>query len=234
MDSESSESKKAWYQTWYEKKYLVILASIFLFPVGMYGLWKSSQFRKWKELSVKGQAWRCIWVLMTFSLFISPFMPEEPINTSTQQNITEQKSAPTSTTNTAPLPGHGETITTDNFEVTLNGYRFAKNVETGNPFTDIAPQDGNRFITLNATFKNISDRSRMVSQGGAIVIDFNGKSLRYDHTEPILLEGWGLFLDQLNPLTSMTTRLVYKIPAEISGPVYWEPERGKRFSLGEI
>ncbi len=39
----------------------------------------------------------------------------------------------------------------------------------------------------------------------------------------ILGEGWGLFLDVINPLMEKTTNLVYKILKELSGRAYWRP-----------
>ncbi len=51
------------------------------------------------------------------------------------------------------------------------------------------------------------------------------KDYEFDKSETVMAEGFGLFLDQINPLTSKTTKLVYKLPAEIKGPAYYEPGR---------
>jgi len=58
---------------------------------------------------------------------------------------------------------------------------------------------------------------------GSVWINYNGKDYEFDKSESIMAEGWGLFLDQINPLISKTTNLVYKIPAEIKGDIYWQP-----------
>jgi len=53
----------------------------------------------------------------------------------------------------------------------------------------------------------------------------------------VFVEGWGLMMDQINPLTSKTTKLVYKIPAEIKGLAYYRPGRSNKndlISLGNI
>jgi hypothetical protein len=52
---------------------------------------------------------------------------------------------------------------------------------------------------------------------GAVIIDFNGKENKFDKSEPIMIGGWGILLDQINPLTSKTTNIVYKIPNDIKG-----------------
>ena len=58
---------------------------------------------------------------------------------------------------------------------------------------------------------------------GSVWINYNGKDYEFDKSESIMAEGWGLVLDQINPLISKTTNLVYKIPAEIKGDIYWQP-----------
>ena len=53
----------------------------------------------------------------------------------------------------------------------------------------------------------------------------NGKDYNFDKSETVMADGWGLLLDQINPLTTKTTKLVYKIPAEIIGNAYYKPAR---------
>ncbi|MDH5379698.1 MAG: hypothetical protein OEW75_02530 [Cyclobacteriaceae bacterium] len=72
---------------------------------------------------------------------------------------------------------------------------------------------------------------------GVLYINYNGKEYKFDHAEPVMLDGWGIMLDQINPLTSKTTYIVYKIPKEISGSVYYKPGRsgkGHLIYLGNI
>ncbi len=188
---------------------------------------------KWKNLNGSGKFYR-VSLILGFLFVVGSTVNQNPQVTPTQQNVPVQQAASVKEINEKPkLPGYGETITAGNFEVTLNGYKFSKQVDTGNEFANIAPQEGNRFLIMSVTYKNISDKSKMAFPG-AVYIEYNGKTLKYDHAETIPLEGWGLLLDQLNPLTSKTTKLVFKIPSEIKGPVYWEPEGGKRFTCGNI
>lgn len=84
--------------------------------------------------------------------------------------------------------------------------------------------------------KNTDEESRMMFEG-VVWIDYNGKRWKFDNTETILLEGWGMILDQINPLTTKTTKLVFKVPAEIKGPAYYQPGRssgGKMIYLGNL
>lgn len=66
---------------------------------------------------------------------------------------------------------------------------------------------------------------------GEVLINYNGKQYKFDHSETILLDGWGLSFKQINPLTKETTNLVYKIPAEIKGEVYYRSERSDKKDL---
>lgn len=109
-------------------------------------------------------------------------------------------------------------------------------VNTGNEFADLKPEQGNMYLVINATFKNIDKESRMLLDG-SVWINYNGKDCEFDKSETVMLEGWGLLLDQINPLTSKTTHLVYKIPAEIKGNAYWQPGRadsGQKILLGNL
>ena len=142
--------------------------------------------------------------------------------------------------NDAGKPGNfknvGEALTTDYFDVTVNEFTLKDKVSTGNQFADLKKEEGIRYLILNITFKNIDSESRMLSDG-EILINYNGKDYKFDKSESVFVEGWGLMMDQINPLTSKTTKLVYKIPAEIKGLAYYRPGRSNKndlISLGNI
>lgn len=135
-----------------------------------------------------------------------------------------------------PRNGVGSTIQTEYFKITLNSCEIVDRISTGNEFADPEPSPGNQYLVLNATFKCTDTESRMPEEG-SVFIQFEGKDYEFDDSETIMLEGWGLILDQLNPLTSKITNIVYKIPKEIKGPVFWVPGRNRkniRFYCGEI
>lgn len=130
----------------------------------------------------------------------------------------------------------GKVLKTKYFEIVVNKVEVKDRVSTGNEFADLKPEAGNKYLIISTTFKNIDKESRMISEG-TVWIKYNGKKYEFDKSEVVLLEGWGAMLEQLNPLTSKTTKLVYKLPAEITGTAYWQPGRsGKKelINLGEI
>lgn len=150
----------------------------------------------------------------------------------------------TSETSTAKANGEakanykkvGETLPTDYFDVTVNKVIVENSVNTGNQFADLKPEKGTRFLIINTSFKNNSNESRMLIDG-EVLVNYNGKDYTFDKSETIMLEGWGLMLDQINPLTTKTTNLVYKIPSELKGTAYYKAGRSGSddlIDLGEI
>jgi len=127
----------------------------------------------------------------------------------------------------------GETLPTDYFDVTVNKVSIENNVNTGNEFADLKAEPGSRYLIINATFKNNSNESRTLIDG-EVLINYNGTDYKYDKSETIMLEGWGLMLDQINPLTTKTTNLVYKIPAELKGKAYYRPGRSGNDDLIDL
>jgi len=132
--------------------------------------------------------------------------------------------------------GIGQVLKTDYFEITVNKVETAKKVNTGNQYLDLKQEAGSKYLILDVSIKNIDSESRMLTSG-SVFIQYNGKNYEFDKDETVLADGWGLLLDQINPLLTKKTKLVYKIPEEISGVGRWNPGRTNSddiISLGEI
>ena len=215
-------------QKWYEKTWLVILLLIVFFPVGLYALWKNATISKgWK-----------IGVTVVIALIVLAQIGKDEKGSSTSaDNSSSSSSEQTEQKTEAPKGvGVGETLHTDYFDITVNKVSLEDRVNTGNEFADLKPEQGNMYLIINATFKNTDKESRMLMDG-SVWINYNGKDYEFDKSETVMLEGWGLLLDQINPLTSKTTNLVYKIPAEIKGNAYWQPGRAdndQKILLGNL
>lgn len=134
---------------------------------------------------------------------------------------------------TATTKKVGETLSTKYFDVTVNGVAVENWVNTGNEFTNLPREEGTRYLIINTTFKNTSNESRAIFEG-EVLINYNGQEYMYDKSEMLMAEGWGLFFDQINPLTSKSTNIVYKIPAEIKGTAYYRPGRSGKKDLIEL
>jgi len=222
MDNSTTQTK------WYDKTWLVIVLCIFFFPVGLYALWKNATISKgWK-----------IGVTVVIALIVLAQIGKDEKGSSTSaDNSSSSSSEQTEQKTEAPKGvGVGETLHTDYFDITVNKVSLEDRVNTGNEFADLKPEQGNMYLIINATFKNTDKESRMLMDG-SVWINYNGKDYEFDKSETVMLEGWGLLLDQINPLTSKTTNLVYKIPAEIKGNAYWQPGRAdndQKILLGNL
>ena len=110
------------------------------------------------------------------------------------------------------------------FDVTVNDCTISKSIDTGNRFSTVKPDPDARFLTVNATFKNTDNEGRLPLEG-SLFISKDGKDFKFDTTESIMSEGYGIRLRSLNPLIKLNTKIVYKVPNELSGEVYWKPGR---------
>lgn len=176
-------------------------------------------------------------MLIIFILFVIGKLTE---NTSSTTNTADTNTNDSSTAPITTLDNNvykvGETLKSDMFEITVNKVGIYDRVNAGNEFVNLKPEAGINYIVFNTTFKNIDTESRMLMDG-KLTINYNGKDYDFDKSETIMLDGWGLLLDQINPLVSKTTNMVYKVPAELKGDLYWIPGRvddGQKILLGTL
>ena len=118
----------------------------------------------------------------------------------------------------------GDSVQTDLFLVTVNGVNESDQVE------GTSAGAGNKFVILDVTIKNTDAEGRMFTPG-ELIAQYQGRELTFDDTETVLADGY-LLLETLNPLTTVSGKIVYKVPAELTGPLAWQPGRDdKRISL---
>lgn len=222
MDNSTTQTK------WYDKTWLVIVLCIFFFPVGLYALWKNATISK---------GWKIGVTVVIALIVLAQIGKDKKGGSSSSDNSSSSSSEQTEQKTEAPKGvGVGEILHTDYFDITVNKVSLEDRVNTGNEFADLKPEQGNMYLVINASFKNTDKESRMLMDG-SVWINYNGKDYEFDKSETVMLEGWGLLLDQINPLTTKTTNLVYKIPAEIKGNAYWQPGRAdsdQKILLGNL
>ena len=122
------------------------------------------------------------------------------------------------------------------FKISVDSAYYGPSVNTGNRFAEPKKWDGSRFFVIRASFKNLDTESRLPSEG-SLFINYNGKEYEFDSVEPIMLEGFNIWFKKVNPLIAMKTKIVYRIPDEIHGEVFWRPGRnsnGTKLWLGFI
>lgn len=125
--------------------------------------------------------------------------------------------------NATSIRGVGETLATRYFEVTVNSVKF-NDYAGSNRFARSEAGRGNDFLILNVTYKNIDDEARLVHPGEIHVRRPDGKVLRYDENELVLEDGY-LIRETLNPFTSITGNIAFRIPEGLQGRVFYQPGR---------
>lgn len=217
---------------------ILILASLILLIIGFVSPQKSLFWYK-KERTKKKSA--TIYLIALFASFILFGITSTDSNSGKKStDNTTANSDETSTTEQENSESAGvqigQVLKTEYFDIVVNKASIESKVSTGNEFADLEAEQGNKYLIINATFKNTDTESRMLMEG-SVWISANGKEYEFDKAETIMLEGWGLLLDQINPMVSKTTNLVYKIPADLKGTASWQPGRSdsdERIILGNI
>jgi hypothetical protein len=222
---------------------LIFLASFIFLIVGIFSPDKSLFWYKQERTKKKSATIYGIILILSFILFGITTDKSKSRSPSSSNNINSKNEKVKSETNekvpTDDVPkgvGIGQVLHTEYFDISVNKVALKDRVNTGNEFVNLKPEQGNMYLIINATFKNVDNESRMLMDG-SVWINYNGKDYEFDKSETVMLEGWGLMLDQINPLTSKTTNLVYKIPAEIKGNAFWQPGRAdedQRILLGNL
>lgn len=131
---------------------------------------------------------------------------------------------PESTEETTVVPK--QTLHTEYFDVTVDRASVVDRVNTGNEFADLPEEEGNKYLLIYLTVTNTDKESRMMFDG-EVEIKSGDQVFKYEQTELVAAEGWGLIVDNLNPGVTKRTKLVYKIPSTAKGQVFYLPGRGK-------
>ncbi|MDA7088261.1 hypothetical protein PH586_17895 [Pseudomonas sp. SA3-5] len=122
------------------------------------------------------------------------------------------------------------------FDISVTGCSAAPKVGTGNRFSEPRLWDGSRFFIVNVKFKNTDTESRLPVVG-ELYVNYGGKEYKFDSVEPIILDGYNIWFRPINPLIAMETKIVYRIPDELEGEVFWKPGRnssGTRLWCGYV
>lgn len=115
--------------------------------------------------------------------------------------------------------------TIGHFKVELNDCRISQSVGTGSIYTEPEQWPGSKFVVIDAAFKNSDSEGRLPNEGNLIIKQPDGTVLLYDNTETILKKGYGIYLQSVNPLVTMPTKIVYRIPDDVTGEILWQPGR---------
>jgi len=110
------------------------------------------------------------------------------------------------------------------FKVKVNSCRVGSKVGTENPLAEPKKWPDSKFLVIDASFKNTDTEGRL-PLAGSVLIEYEGKTYKFDAVESVYEEGFGIGIQSINPLVTLRTKLVYRIPSEIKGRVSWLPGR---------
>lgn len=111
------------------------------------------------------------------------------------------------------------------FEVSVKDCSISATVGTKNKYSEPEKWEGSQFVVIDTRFRNMDKEGRLPFEGSLIIKTPNGDELRYDSTETIMAKGYGIYFKSVNPLLTMPTKIVYRIPSDIVGEILWEPGR---------
>jgi hypothetical protein len=120
---------------------------------------------------------------------------------------------------------------TEYFSVMVKAVKIVDHL-TIDELNELKREEGNKYLIVDIALKNTDKESRLMFDGEITTAD--GKS--FEQTETVMAEGYGI-MDNINPGVQKNTKLVYKIPADLSGKLYYHPARSSssdRISLGGL
>ena len=96
-------------------------------------------------------------------------------------------------------------------------------------FEDKEPAPGDSFIVLDVSVRNPGGETRVFNAGPLLIVS-GGKTHRVDAPENIIADGY-LLLEAVEPGTGVHGRIVYEVPSDLAGDVYWLPGNGQRLQV---
>ena len=135
---------------------------------------------------------------------------------STEENKSDLPEETTSPENSAQ--SLGETVTLDKWEITVNSAEAAERIENS-AYTSFTPDEGNVYIVVNVTIKNIDTNSATFLPSFSMNKDIKAKLVYGDYefsTTNLLGYSEDLHNTTLNPLSSKTGVIAFSVTKEIA------------------
>ena len=181
----------------------------FIFPP-IYLIVRGIKLNKQKNIgTVKSHALLFLWILsiLTLNVFYTETAEKTTVKTTEKVKIQEFII--------------GDVVENDSFYYKVNKIQFSNRLV--NQFMSHDAGQGNKFLVIDVYIKNVDIESRIIS-AGEVRASNNGKWLKFENPEIIFSADY-IGFENLNPLTSVTGKIVFKVPADLEGPFYWIPPR---------
>jgi hypothetical protein len=129
-------------------------------------------------------------ITIVFLCIIAIWFISALITCNHSNNLGAEKPDSTSQQN---VVGLNQPLKTKYFEVTIKRFVIRNHINTGNPYLNPPKSKDDRFLILDAKFKNIDTESRTILDG-EVLITYNGKDYQFDHSETIMAPAGDCFL----------------------------------------
>jgi hypothetical protein len=124
---------------------------------------------------------------------------------------------------TAQEVNTGQSLHSRYFDVMIDKVSISDKIQDNNQLLVLPVEDSIRYLVIEISLKNLDKESKLMPDG-ELRIENGSEEIKYRKSEIIIKEGWGELMDNIKPDATKKTRLVYKIPAGISGKVYYYPD----------
>ena len=159
-------------------------------------------------------------VIVVITMCLSLCACNDTSNTGSNDANSNEETSPAVEKQTTPSISIGETVTTDDFEFTLNKVKLSYNVEPDNPpsyYSYYAAEDGQVYIYINASVKNLSKHDIQCDDIYSVTADYdNGYTYQGFN---IITDTDGDFtyanINVINPLQTLGVHCLVDCPEEI-------------------
>ena len=87
-----------------------------------------------------------------------------------------------------------------------------------------------KYLIVDVSAKNIANESKSLVSAGKLILGDGDDKIEIKNDETLLTEGYGAFLEEVNPKLSKKTKLVYKIPADYADKtIIWDAFGSSKF-----
>jgi hypothetical protein len=109
------------------------------------------------------------------------------------------------------------------FNVVVDTTEIFDSIKDIGELVSLPYEAGNEYFVIFISFKNTDNESKMVPDG-ELGVSRGNNEIKYDDPETLTTRGWGTLMENIEPGITKKTRIVYKIPADISGKAYYYPD----------
>jgi hypothetical protein len=191
-------------EKWYDKTWLVVILCLFIFPIGLYALWKSSKIAK---------GWKIAWTVIIGVLAIASLSGNKSSSTASNTSNSSNTSSASqdNSSNTPTYKKIGDQIDVGNFSYVVNNIRFTKTV--GSDYSQ-KTADG-IYLIIDVTFRNNDKEEHTLDNSLFKLTDENGTEFESSSDGETALEMEGketLFLKECNPNITKSGLLIFEVP----------------------